>query len=248
MDLPRSFVIRELSHRIHNPFTPQKLATLGAAIGLAPGATVLDLACGSGEMLATWARDHRITGTGVDISRHFLLAARDRAAELGVAGNIVFVHGDAGGYVAAEPVDVVACLGATWIGGGFAGTVGLLQRSLKPGGTMLIGEPYWRELPPSVEAVRGCHASSIDDWLTLPGLVQHIQALGYDPVEMVLANEDSWDRYHGAQWRNLRRWLDANPDDELTPQLRAELDQAPLDHVRYCRPYLGWGVFALMKR
>ena len=30
--------------------------------------------------------------------------------------------------------------------------------------------------------------------------------------------------------------------------MRAELDAAPLAYVTYQRPYLGWGVFALMKR
>jgi cyclopropane fatty-acyl-phospholipid synthase-like methyltransferase len=29
---------------------------------------MLDLACGSGELLCTWARDHGVSGTGVDIS------------------------------------------------------------------------------------------------------------------------------------------------------------------------------------
>ena len=52
---------------------------------------MLDLACGSGELLCTWARDHGVTGTGVDISTVFLDAARVRAAELGVAGWGVFV-------------------------------------------------------------------------------------------------------------------------------------------------------------
>src|SRR6185437_9267241 len=61
-DLPQRFVIRERSHRIHNPFTSEKLAILGRALYLSPGASVLDLACGSGEMLCTWARDHRLTG------------------------------------------------------------------------------------------------------------------------------------------------------------------------------------------
>jgi hypothetical protein len=31
-DLPRRFVTRESSHRIHNPFTSEKLATLGRAL------------------------------------------------------------------------------------------------------------------------------------------------------------------------------------------------------------------------
>ena len=103
MDLPRSFTIRESSHRIHNPFTSDKLATLGQALSPRPGTAMLDLACGTGEMLCTWARDHRVTGTGVDISTVFIAAARARAAELGVANQVSFVHGDASGYVASEP-------------------------------------------------------------------------------------------------------------------------------------------------
>jgi cyclopropane fatty-acyl-phospholipid synthase-like methyltransferase len=65
MDLPRPFVIRESTHRIHDPLTPAKLARLGEALLLGPGQQILDLACGSGEMLCTWARDHDIAGVGV---------------------------------------------------------------------------------------------------------------------------------------------------------------------------------------
>jgi len=34
MDIPRIFNITESAHRIHNPITPEKLATLGAALRL----------------------------------------------------------------------------------------------------------------------------------------------------------------------------------------------------------------------
>ena len=248
MDLPRHFTIREASHRIHNPFTEEKLATLGRALRPAPGTTVLDLACGSGEMLCTWARDLRLTGTGVDLSTVFIDKARARAAELGVAERVSFVHGDASGFVADQPVGIAACIGATWIGGGVAGTVDLLRRSLAPGGMMLIGEPYWRREPPDQATVEGCYGIGADQWLPLPELIESFGELGCDVVEMVLADQDSWDRYSAAQWLNIRRWLDANPGDELAGQLRAELNSAPARHVRYRRDYLGWGVFALMDR
>jgi SAM-dependent methyltransferase len=248
LDLPRSFTIRESSHRILNAFTPDKLVTLGSAIGLRAGMSVLDLCCGKGEMLSTWSRDHGTTGTGVDISTVFLGAARERAAALGVADRVTFVHGDASTYVAPERVAVAACIGATWIGDGVTGTVALLERSLRPGGLMLIGEPFWRAEPAGPEAIRACHAESRDTYETLPGLVTLFGNLGYDLVEMVLADGDSWDRYRAPQWLNVRTWLDANPGDDLAAELRAELTRAPLDYVRHERHLLGWGVFALMRR
>ena len=83
MDIPRIFNITESAHRIHNPITPEKLATLGAALRLEPGTRVLDLGSGSGEMLCTWARDYGVIGTGIDMSQLFTEQAKLRAEELG---------------------------------------------------------------------------------------------------------------------------------------------------------------------
>ncbi|NLI79012.1 MAG: class I SAM-dependent methyltransferase [Candidatus Riflebacteria bacterium] len=248
MDIPRIFTITESAHRIHNPITPEKLATLGAALRLDPGARVLDLGSGSGEMLCTWARDHGIVGTGVDLSPVFTEQAKRRAEELGVADRVRFIHGDAAGFVSDAKAKVAACVGATWIGGGVAGTIELLSRSLLPGGILLIGEPFWRQAPPTEDVAKGCLAHSIADFLLLPDLLASFGRLGCDVVEMVLADQDGWDRYEAAKWLTMRRWLQANPVDAFAKEVRAQLTSEPVRYATFTREYLGWGVFALMPR
>ena len=68
-----------------------------------------------------------------------------------------------------------------------------LRPALRDGGLLLIGEPYWISEPPA-EAYAGLGLKP-DDFTSLVGTGERLAAAGVDLVEMVLSDQDSWDRY-----------------------------------------------------
>lgn len=239
--------ISEAGHRVLNPLSDGKLDLIGEICRIEEGSRQLDLACGKGEMLARWSSRYGLRGVGVDLSEVFLDAARRRAAELGVSSRLEFVAGDAGAYQA-EPAsfDLVSCIGATWIGGGLEGTLALMRPALRPGGLVLVGECYWAT-PPPPEAAESLGFGP-GTFTSLPGTEDRFEASGFELIEMVLSNEDDWDRYYAPQWRTLSDWLLANPDDADAPAIRDFLHRSRRSHLEYGRQHLGWGVFVLRSR
>ncbi|GAA5078861.1 hypothetical protein HNP84_004824 [Thermocatellispora tengchongensis] len=241
--------IAEGDHRILNPFTPEKLDLLGEIVRPAKGTRMLDLASGRGELLCQWAARYGVEGVGVDISHVFLDGAVRRAAELGVDALVRFEHGEAGAYLretaAGAAYDIVSCLGATWIGGGLAGTIELMLPALKDGGLLLVGEPYWiAEPPPGATEALGFGREAFG---TLGETLDRFESCGMELLEMVLADQDSWDRYAASQWWTMSDWLAANPGDPEAGEMRAFLDRARRSYLEYGRDHLGWGVFVLRR-
>jgi SAM-dependent methyltransferase len=236
--------IAETCHKILNPFSEEQLMLLGGICRLRPGMRMLDLACGKGEMLCRWAKEHGIAGVGVDISAVFLNDAKRRAEELGVADRITFLRGDAGRVPKADrEFDVVACIGATWIGNGLAGTLDLMKPALKPGGILLVGEPYWIDPPP--EGVYGAMGVGRDDFVSLEGTLDRFEAAGTQLQEMVVADHGGWDRYEAPQWTAVYDHLRDHPGDPDAEALKAWVDGNRRTYLKYGRRYLNWGVFVL---
>ncbi len=244
MDVLAKHEISEAAHRILNPFSEEKLMLLGEVCRLRSGMRQLDLACGKGEMLSQWAAAFGIHGVGVDVSTVFVPAARERAAELGVADRVEFVRADASTYAAErQAFDVVSCIGATWIGGGVVGTIELMRPAARPGALLLVGEPFWTEPPP--EEARRTAGIGAEEFTSLEGILDRFESAGAELVELVLADGDSWDRYAGGQWWTVSEWLRAHPGHENAGEMRQFLEDHRRSHLTYVRRYLGWGVFVL---
>jgi SAM-dependent methyltransferase len=189
-----------------------------------------------------------LIGVGVDISRVFLDAARERARELEVAESITWVEGDAGAYPEAHhQFNIVSCLGATWIGGGLSGTLALMAQALHDsGGLLLVGEPFWKEPPP--EAAYAALDVQPDEFTTLLGTLERIEATGFELVEMVGATPEGWDRYEAPQWLAVDDYLRTHPDDPEAAELRDWIIGNRWNYLAYGRRYFDWAVFVLRPR
>lgn len=248
----RHHEIAEAEHRILNPLLESDLRLIGEAAAIADGTRILDLCSGKGEMLCRWAEWFRATGIGVDLSPVFVAAARARANELQVHDRVRFLEAEAATYareaVARErgAFDLVACIGATWIGGGLAGTIELMRPLVRPGGAILVGEPFYEEPPPP--RAFADWGFDPEDYASLIGTLDRLDTLGLELEEMVAADARGWERYEAGQWRAIARWLAANPDDYEAAAMRHFLDEGRRSYLAWGRRYLGWAVFVTRLR
>ncbi|HTW09835.1 MAG TPA: class I SAM-dependent methyltransferase [Acidimicrobiales bacterium] len=241
LDIFRYTEISESSHRIFNPLSEAKLDLLGQICRLGPGQRHLDLACGRGEMLCRYARDHGTNGVGIDIYPPQLRAARARAAELGVTGAVRFVEGDA-----AHPeelgsgFDLVSCIGATWIGNGLEGTLDIMKARGRPGAFIVVGDVFWANEPrPEVRRER----EAAETFADLGGTLERIEGAGLELVEMLIATSEEWDRYQATQWMSASDWVAAHPGHPDAAEVAAWTDRSRRSYLCDLRASMGWGVF-----
>jgi SAM-dependent methyltransferase len=189
----------ERDHDLQNPTSAEKIRLAGAYMRLSPETTVLDVACGKGGPALILGREFGCPIHGVDVSAVFVDEARRRIAEAGLDGLISVEVADAGQVSDWPPSDAALCLGAAFVWGHIGDAAAALREIVGTGGTIAVGEPFWRrtgreERPPLTTATE----SSLVD---LPQTVARFEAAGVDMTGMVAASEDDWDRYKSLQWR-----------------------------------------------
>jgi SAM-dependent methyltransferase len=242
----------DITHRDHVVCNPTSLAKLDEVIGLLDlpeGPRVLDIACGKGEWLfrlaARYGRDTGGEGfraVGVDISPYHIAEARAAAARRAPAAELELLEAGGADYrPAAASFDLVSCLGASWIFGGHRGTLRALRAAVKPGGRVLVGEPFWRSEPDPAyldwsgmrRADFGSHLENVD-----AGLQE-----GLHPLLALVSNGDEWDRYETLQWRAAARHAAANPTDPDVPELLERVSRSRHEYLAWGRETLGWALY-----
>jgi SAM-dependent methyltransferase len=246
MDRWKYFAIGH-EHHVHcNPLSESKVAEVIALLALPEGARILDVGCGKAEFLVETVRRWNCTGVGVDLSPDFAADARAKVDRAGLGRSIEIVEANGSDYDG-DPAsfDAAVCLGASWIWGGFEGTLRALSSWTKPGGLVIVGEPFWRS-GPSAEHLAAAGLSE-ESFGTHQGNARTGVGLGLGLLHTIVSNEDDWDRYEGYQWYAAEHYARCHPEDPDTAELMERMRQFRDIYLQWGRSEVGWAIYLFLK-
>ena len=242
--IPRYFVVAEATHELQNPISEEKLVLLGRRLALSAQSRVLDIASGRGGPALLLAREFGCTVRGIEISPEFHAVAEQRIADARLADRVTFELADASAAQhEPESYDAALCLGASFVYGSLADTVDALAPAVKPGGYVVVGEPYWRRLP-----LPDDYEDRNDPWTTLDGTVTIFETSGLPVISVIASSEDDWDRYETLHWQAVEQWLAESPDDPDAREIQMRHEHYKRVYLRHGRELVGWAIFFGWKR
>ncbi|MFC5926424.1 SAM-dependent methyltransferase [Micromonospora vulcania] len=230
--------------RWNTPLSEEHAELLLQRLDVGPGARVLDLGCGWGELLLRAVAAGGVDGptatrgVGVDTDDAALARGRKLAADRSLDRHVAFVMGEVAAWH--EPADRVLCVGASHAFGGTGAALTALADVVRPGGRLLLGEAYW-ERPPTtdVEQLFGPEVAA------LPDLIERARAQGWRTLHVSTADQREWDDFESTWLAGRQEWLLAHPEDPRAARVRTELDDRLRQYVGGYRGVLGLAYLVL---
>ena len=248
MDIWKFYDITHHEHVVWNPTSEEKLARLVDLLRLPTDAHVVDIACGKGEFLIRLAEAYGARGVGIDMSPFCIAGAERRLKARAPTAGIVFRQMNGADYRPDEPhsFDLASCIGASWVFGGHTGTLDALISMVKPGGWVIVGEPYWLQEPS--EAYLDASGVAREDFGSHFSNAQAGERRGLDLVHAIVSSKDDWDNYEGLQWYATVEYARARSDDPDSPELVERVGKAREVYLRWGRDTLGWAIYLFRLR
>ncbi|MFX1416766.1 MAG: SAM-dependent methyltransferase [Promethearchaeota archaeon] len=225
----------------------EKLERFCSLLKLPQGAHVLDIACGKGEYLVRLAEIYAASGVGVDISPYCINDCKEKYRERIPRADLVFLEMDGAEYKpdVPESFDLSMCLGASWVFKDHRGTLKALKRMTKPGGLVVVGEPYWLKEPDNefLEATQ----MTKDDYRSHEENVRVGEEEGLTSLYTIVSNQDDWDHYETLQWWAVDDYIQSHPDDPDNKELLERTVKTRRIYLRWGRDTLNWAIYVFRR-
>jgi len=234
-------------HSLCNPMNEEKFERLCRLLRLKQGARVLDVGCGKGEFLVRLAEVYDVSGVGVDISPYCIRDCLEKHRNRVPNSDIKFIEIDGANYVpeSYESFDLAMCIGASWVYGGYRGTIQALKKMTKPGGLIMVGEPFWLK-EPSEEYLKA-DGFRRDEYGTHYDSVKVGEEEGLTCLYTLVSNHDDWDHYETLHWWAVDEYTRAHPEDPDVSELLEQIKREKEIYLRWRRETLGWAIYIFRK-
>jgi SAM-dependent methyltransferase len=231
---------------MNSPISPARLDRLIRELCISPGHRVLDVGCGSGELLLRVAEAHRCSGLGIDLNEGKIAEAHEAAGRrLAPHANVEFRVQNAAEFSAPSSYDRGLCLGATFA---FCMGPSAYERALTglkglvtPGGLILVGEPYWKQ-PPAQKYLE-LLGDPVGTYRDHTENVLFAEKLGLTPLYAATSSDEEWDDF---EWAHRRRFEDRASSNPTSTEALGELESSRRwrdGYLRWGRDTLGFGFY-----
>lgn len=243
MDTLKFYEITHREHVVCNPTSEEKLSYLVELLRLPTNAQVVDIACGKGEFLIRLAEAYGASGIGIDISPFYIADAKRRLKVRASSAGITFTQMNGVDFKPDQPcsLDLASCIGASWVFGGHANTLEALSSMVKPGGWVIVGEPYWKREPS--EDYLEASGISREDFGSHSSNAEAGEQQGLNLVHTIVSSKDDWDRYEGLQWFATAEYSRSHPNDLDLTDVVERVSKAKAVYLRWGRDSLGWAIY-----
>jgi SAM-dependent methyltransferase len=246
MDRWKYFNITHQYHEVCDPISSVKIDELVELLKLKKGSTILDIACGKGELITRIAERYEVLGVGVDLSSYFAAHTKRKLKERAPSTNLEILEMDGADYRSNRLFDLSMCIGASWIFRGHRGTLKALRSLTKPGGLIITGEPFWIKEPE--QAYLEAENCTREAWGTHSENVLTGEDEGLFPLYTLVSNQDDWDRYETLQWWAAKDFTRANPDDKDIQEVLEMIDLQRKIYLRWGRNTVGWAIYVFQNK
>lgn len=237
----------------NTPLSEARAERLVAFLAEAGPSTVLDIGCGSGELLQrVLMAVPDAHGRGADLDGAAIEHGRVRARQRGLDPRLELILGDAAGLTG--PADAVLCIGSSQVWGppvedalplDYAAALTALRALVPRGGRVVYGEGIWSG-PPTAAAVAPL-AGRDDEFVSLSELLELVSAAGFLPVRVHEASLDEWDEFESGFAARYAYWLaEHGPDHPDAADVRARAERQRAAYFGGYREILGMAYLCLV--
>lgn len=241
-----------------SPLSDRRAEKLVQFLGNGVPEVVLDVGCGWAELLLrTVAASPGCRGIGIDRDARAIDHGRALAVSRGLGERVTLTVGDAS-VEAPQAADALICIGASqiWADPGAAGqpptepldyrrALTAIRGTVPRGGRVVYGEGIW-SAPPTAKAIAPL-AGRLDEFVSLPELVEVAVDCGFAPMAVHEADGDEWDSFESGYTACYARWLaDHEPQHPDADEVRRRASRQRAAYLQGYRGILGLAYLELL--